>query len=198
MSRTDSSGQTQHPEPAEVVGLTEGEREAIRTLFPTPGFYNDTVALVGRILADRLAAVQAERDRLRRLVDAYETSGLLLRARAESAEAERDTARREADDLRARLGAVIPSECWVTRSDVGLDCTAMIGGGFENGAKFTEEMCCLPCRLRAALANPSATEDEEGAQAATQPAGRPLGVDVDPSSTDGITGRNGTIQGDQR
>lgn len=68
----------------------------------------------------------------------------------------------------ARVEVLAPSECWVTRSDVGLDCTAMIGGGFENGAKWTEEMCCLPCRLRQALEDaPEPTSAPETGQQAS-------------------------------
>jgi len=48
--------------------------------------------------------------------------------------------------------ALIPPVCWVLNSPAdGPVCTDMIGGGFPNGAKFTEDMCCLPCRLRLAL-----------------------------------------------
>ncbi len=75
---------------------------------------------------------------------------------SDMAEAEVESLRRERDEARAKVEvveALLPSECWVTRSDVGLDCTALIGGGFENGAKWTAEMCCMPCRIRAALAD---------------------------------------------
>lgn len=44
---------------------------------------------------------------------------------------------------------VLPDECWVFRDKtVFLSCTGLIGGTFGNGKEWTEEMCCLPCRVR--------------------------------------------------
>lgn len=53
-------------------------------------------------------------------------------------------------DALAEIGALLPDECWMTRSAI-LRCTAYVGGTFPNGAEFTEGMCCLPCRIRAVL-----------------------------------------------
>lgn len=198
-----TAGHPSSEEGAEGLRLTEAEREAMLFALaaPDPDRGPTTeiqrmyvVAAVERILADRLAAVQAERegwvqvaaDRTRER-DAEARACEVVRTRAESAEAALDAARREADeanvhaiecerigvkaiedrimaeaerdDLRARLGAVetlVPDECLITRNE--WRCTAMIGAGFPNRAKFTEDMCCTYCRLRAALANPSAVQ----------------------------------------
>lgn len=54
------------------------------------------------------------------------------------------------DDLREAMeGLLADEECWVTRS--ALPCANLIGGTFGNGVEWIEEMCCLPCRLRALL-----------------------------------------------
>lgn len=58
--------------------------------------------------------------------------------------------RAEAEALRARIEALVPDECWVLRAR-GVRCTDMVGGTFPGGGVWTEDMCCLPCRLRAAL-----------------------------------------------
>lgn len=50
------------------------------------------------------------------------------------------------DELQERIRAVLPDECWVTRST--LACTDFVGGTFGDGATWTAEMCCLPCRIR--------------------------------------------------
>lgn len=64
--------------------------------------------------------------------------------------------RRDSDaGLRERVEALVPNDCWVMRSHE-LTCADLAGGIFPNGAPWTEDMCCLPCRLRAALA----VEDE--------------------------------------
>jgi hypothetical protein len=57
--------------------------------------------------------------------------------------------------LRAAVEALAAGECRVTRS--ATDCTALIGGPFLSAA-WTEEMCCLPCRLRALLADTDGSE----------------------------------------
>lgn len=56
-------------------------------------------------------------------------------------------------DLRARIETLADESprCWMTKND-DLTCGEMAGGTFPNGAVFTEAACCLPCRLRAALA----------------------------------------------
>lgn len=51
------------------------------------------------------------------------------------------------------IEAVLPDECWVFKfkpevTTNFLSCTGLIGGTFGNGATWTEEMCCLPCRIR--------------------------------------------------
>ncbi|NUS02082.1 MAG: hypothetical protein HOV97_05905 [Nonomuraea sp.] len=51
------------------------------------------------------------------------------------------------DELRDRILAVLPDECGVSRS-VEVRCTDFIGGTFADGAVWTAEMCCLPCRIR--------------------------------------------------
>jgi hypothetical protein len=66
-----------------------------------------------------------------------------------------------AAEVRARVEAVLP-ECWTfARAE---SCRSMIGGTFPNGTKWTADMCCLPCQLRAALADPGT------AAPATEPA----------------------------
>jgi hypothetical protein len=64
-----------------------------------------------------------------------------------------------------RVRALLPNECWVLRSDArGPTCIELIGGGLPNGsAKWTEDMCCLPCRLRAALDPAPASEVRDDA-----------------------------------
>lgn len=57
--------------------------------------------------------------------------------------------------LERRIAAVreaLPDLCFITRSASPLRCTSWVGGTFANDAEFTVEMCCLPCRVRAALA----------------------------------------------
>lgn len=74
--------------------------------------------------------------------------------------AEKNARAKAAESALASVRALIPDECWVLRSTAaGPVCTDMVGGGFPNGAKFTDEACCLPCRIRAALAAPT-TSDE--------------------------------------
>lgn len=50
------------------------------------------------------------------------------------------------------IEAVLPGECWVFRGlpmeAKVLRCTDLSGGELPNGAEWTEEMCCLPCRIR--------------------------------------------------
>lgn len=46
-----------------------------------------------------------------------------------------------------QIEALLPAECWVTRSEA-VFCADMIGGTLSNGAVFTEDACCLPCRVR--------------------------------------------------
>lgn len=155
---------TQHPEPAEVVGLTEGEREAVcicpwTSATTSPGDAHETRCsqhrvAVERILADRLAAVQAERDAAHaKFVESWD--------RALDTEAERDTARREADDLRARLGAAPLTIFDIVTKAVSPDDWArhLPGCGFTDDgpdcgcAKWGRD---LLREIRAALANPSA------------------------------------------
>lgn len=79
---------------------------------------------------------------------------LCLMYRADEAEAEVTSLR----DQVAAVEALIPAECWVLRSPAtGPTCTDMIGGGFNSGAKWTEEMCCLPCRIRRCITDPGET-----------------------------------------
>jgi hypothetical protein len=49
-----------------------------------------------------------------------------------------------------RVRALLPDDCWVTRNEVER-CIDFVGGTFSNGALWTAEMCCLPCRIRAVL-----------------------------------------------
>lgn len=55
------------------------------------------------------------------------------------------------------IEAVIPNQCYVFRVDPGpmvIQCTSLIGGKMStlvegaSDAIWTEEMCCLPCRIR--------------------------------------------------
>lgn len=55
------------------------------------------------------------------------------------------------DQLRDGILAVLPDLCFITRSNSPLRCTTWIGATFENGAEWTAEMCCLPCRVRAVI-----------------------------------------------
>jgi hypothetical protein len=57
------------------------------------------------------------------------------------------------DEAEQRLAAardLLPKECWMTHL-INIRCTEMIGGTFPDGTAWTADMCCLPCRLRAAL-----------------------------------------------
>lgn len=45
---------------------------------------------------------------------------------------------------------LLPDECMVSRT-TEFRCTDYVGGTFPNGAVFTEDACCLPCRIRAVL-----------------------------------------------
>ena len=129
----------------EAVGLSSEEREALVEAVGThcshtgppdyslPNWCRDCVDLVD---------------------DALPTVERILTARLATVTAERD---RYAAQV-AAVEALIPPECWVSRSDQ-VFCTDYIGGEFNNGHKWTEDLCCLPCRLRAALDAPAAAED---------------------------------------
>ena len=58
-------------------------------------------------------------------------------------------------EVRAEMITVVetllPDRCWVNRS-THPRCSEFIGGTFVNGREWTKEMCCLPCRIRVALA----------------------------------------------
>lgn len=48
---------------------------------------------------------------------------------------------------------MLPSDCWIFASSApipgeGIMCATLIGARFSTGAKWTEAMCCLPCRIR--------------------------------------------------
>jgi hypothetical protein len=45
---------------------------------------------------------------------------------------------------------VLPAECWITRTALAR-CTDLIGAPFATGATWSEEMCCVPCRVRFAV-----------------------------------------------
>lgn len=78
---------------------------------------------------------------------------LLTRAGMTADETVALTAAKWVNEAEGRISAalaVLPEECWVTRS-TGISCIAAIGGTFSNGAEWTVEMCCVPCRVKAAL-----------------------------------------------
>ncbi len=52
-----------------------------------------------------------------------------------------------------KIEALLPDDCWVTRSEIR--CTNLVGGEFSNGAKYTEDLCCLPCKIRRVLSDQS-------------------------------------------
>lgn len=56
------------------------------------------------------------------------------------------------DDLAEAVLTLLPA-CSVLRSvEPALTCLDLVGATFGNGGVWTEEMCCLPCRIRAMLA----------------------------------------------
>ena len=57
------------------------------------------------------------------------------------------------DPVQKRVLAVLPDDCWVFRRPVTEgSCLQLIGGSLPNGTvQWTEDMCCLPCRVRNAL-----------------------------------------------
>lgn len=62
----------------------------------------------------------------------------------------------EAESRLETIGATIPHTCLISRDDVELDanpieCTSLIGQPLFDGVEWTEQMCCLPCRVRAVL-----------------------------------------------
>lgn len=68
------------------------------------------------------------------------------------------------DDALAEICDLLPDECWVSRT-VEVRCTDYVGGTFADGAIFAEDMCCLPCRIRAVLTtvtSPAAAERPAG------------------------------------
>lgn len=59
-------------------------------------------------------------------------------------------------DALAAIRGLLPDECLVRRTvevsrTVGVRCTDYVGGVFADGATFTEDMCCLPCRIKAVI-----------------------------------------------
>lgn len=56
------------------------------------------------------------------------------------------------DELAEKVRAELPDTCSMfegsLHTEQGVVCTDLIGGTFGNGATFTKEMCCLPCRVR--------------------------------------------------
>lgn len=56
----------------------------------------------------------------------------------------------ELDLLRGAIRDLLPDECLVSRT-TEVHCTDFVGGAFSNGATFTEDACCLPCRIRKVL-----------------------------------------------
>lgn len=72
-------------------------------------------------------------------------------------------------DLVSRIYDVLPEECLVLRQrPIGTDfisCTALIGGKLPNGGEWTEEMCCLPCRIRMVLTD----QGPQGVRATPEP-----------------------------
>lgn len=154
-----SAPEATDPTPGEVLSEDEWKRvEDASWAGGAKAWKAEINAILAARLAARAAEHEAEVEALRReLAAAEHVAGVrtahrdrlrddllpAARARAEAAEA-------EVADLRAGVLAVLPAECWVTRH-TEMVCTDMIGGGFENGAKWTEDMCCVPCRVRAAL-----------------------------------------------
>jgi hypothetical protein len=61
------------------------------------------------------------------------------------------------DPVQKRVLAVLPDDCWVFRRPVSEgSCLQLIGGSLPNGTvQWTEDMCCLPCRVRNALGDES-------------------------------------------
>jgi hypothetical protein len=59
--------------------------------------------------------------------------------------------------------------CWVFRTHSGVSCHDLLGAEFANGTVWTEQMCCVLCRLRILLerteipAKPSVTEEARAA-----------------------------------
>lgn len=93
-------------------------------------------------LAGRLASAATEHMHSagRDVAAAYKTG--LADARRNDAVAERA--------LRDRIKALLPTICWISKAE-DVQCTTFIGAEFGNG-EWTEEMCCVPCRIRRALA----------------------------------------------
>lgn len=50
-----------------------------------------------------------------------------------------------------KLRALVADEACYVLGSTDIFCTGLIGGTFPGGGTFTEDMCCLPCRLRAIL-----------------------------------------------
>lgn len=80
---------------------------------------------------------------------AYQRMGL-DELRDAAAHVAADIARQAVADALAPVRELVPDECWITRGTM-IRCSGYIGGTFHNGTVWTEGMCCLPCRLRAAL-----------------------------------------------
>jgi hypothetical protein len=68
----------------------------------------------------------------------------------------------EKEDVLDPVLRVLPEECWVTRTALAR-CTDLIGGVFSTGATWTEDMCCVPCRVRLAVCTiqEAATAEED-------------------------------------
>jgi hypothetical protein len=130
--------------PAAAVTLTDADRVALDAAVGAlgtedyPGLLFDEVE---RIVAARVQQAEAERDRaLRRAAHSDERCDMHAR----------DCAQAEAKV--ERVEALIPDVCWTRSTPWRVStCADLIGATFGNAATWTEEMCCLPCRLRAAL-----------------------------------------------
>jgi hypothetical protein len=91
-------------------------------------------------LIARLAEVEGEVERWKSMADSHWDLH-------EQAAAERDEARA----VVGRVEALINLTSCHLQPSTEHHCLELLGATFRNGAEWTEDMCCLPCRLRAAL-----------------------------------------------
>ena len=160
---------TDTPPPVSAA-LLESLRASFLAAFASPAMgYDAARRATDRAVADVLRDIAPKQDssevairraamplcktrhpELQQTVTGFFVGGEFVAACASCQAEVRDQSPSPDSDALAEIRDLLPAECWVSRSDA-VFCTDFVGGTFENGAEWTAEMCCLPCRIRGVL-----------------------------------------------